>query len=74
MIRIGSTSASGPLLNAAACSPNPAIRIPTNQIGFRSRSMISRRLRLPGPGSVLSALRCNTDDDAFAHPAGTANR
>ena len=72
--RIGSTTDSCPLPSAVAWSRNPAItaRIPPNQTGSCARLQSSLKLRFSPFGARRLALRCSTEDVAFAHAASTA--
>jgi hypothetical protein len=47
---------------------------PPNHAGWWARLQISRGLRFCFLGTSRFALRCNTDDVAFAHAARTARR
>jgi len=47
--------------------------IPPNHTGWRSSSRICRRLMFSLCGTRLFALRCSTEETAFAHAASTAS-
>ena len=49
-------------------------RTPPNHVGWCAILQISLRLRFCFLGTSRFALRCDTDDVAFAHAASTASR
>jgi hypothetical protein len=74
--RIGSTTASSPLLRALACNRKPTVMasMPPNHIGWCARLQMSFRVRFCFCGASRLAFRWSTEDMAFAHAASTASR